>query len=73
MATYFYNRLSSSERDPVENAVRLTRRVGRRKTNYELISDDESAMPDYWLSTPRRKRFGFLTPLGYAQRVALTG
>lgn len=73
VATYFCNPYSSWERGSVENAVGLTRRVWPKKTDYELISDDEIAMVEYRLNTRPRKRLGYLTPLEYASRVALTG
>ncbi len=70
--TYFCNPYSSWEKGSVENAIGLTRRVWPKKTDYSLISDEEIAMVEYRLNTRPRKRFGYLTPLEYAQSVALT-
>ena len=58
MATYFCNPYSSWERGSVENAVGLTRRVWPKKTDYELIADNEIATLESRLNTRPRKRFG---------------
>jgi IS30 family transposase len=71
--TYFCDPYSSWQRGSVENAVGLTRRFWPKKTDYALISDEDIAMVEYRLNTRPRKRFGFLSPLEYASRVALTG
>ena len=70
--TYFCNPYSSWEKGSVENAVGLTRREWPKKTDYELITDEEIAKLEYRLNTRPRKRFGFLSPLEYALSVALT-
>ena len=70
--TYFCNPYSSWEKGSVENAVGLTRRQWPKKTNYALISDEEIAMLEFRLNTRPRKRFSYLTPLEYADSVALT-
>jgi len=72
VATYFCTPYSSWQRGSVENAVGLTRRVWPKKSDYALISSDEIAMVEYLLNTRPRKRLGYLTPLEYASRVALT-
>lgn len=70
--TYFCNPYRSWEKGSVENAVGLTRRVWPKKTDYALISEEEVATLEYRLNTRPRKRFGYLTPLEYAQCVALS-
>ena len=70
--TYFCEPYSSWQKGSVEHAVGLTRRFWPKKTDYALISDEEIAMVEYRLNTRPRKRFGFLSPLEYAYRVALT-
>ncbi len=70
--TYFCNPYSSWEKGSVENAIGLTRRVWPKKTNYELISDEEVARMEYKLNTRPRKRFNFLSPLEFAITVALS-
>jgi len=70
--TYFCNPYSSWEKGSVENAIGLTRRAWPKKTNYELISDEEVARLEYKLNTRPRKRFNFLSPLEYAVSVALS-
>lgn len=70
--TYFCNPYSSWEKGSVENAIGLTRRVWPKKTNYELISDEEIANIELKLNTRPRKRFNFLSPLEFAASVALT-
>ena len=69
--TYFCEPYSSWQKGSVEHAVGLTRRFWPKKTDYALISDDEIAMVEYRLNTRPQKRFGFLSPLEYASRVAL--
>lgn len=70
--TYFCEPYSSWQKGSVEHAVGLTRRFWPKKTDYALITDDEIAMVEYRLNTRPRKRFGFLSPLEYASRVALS-
>jgi transposase, IS30 family len=70
--TYFCEPYSSWQKGSVENAVGLTRRFWPKKTDYALIPDEEIATVEYRLNTRPRKRFGFLSPLEYASRVALT-
>jgi len=70
--TFFCNPYSSWEKGSVENAVGLSRREWPKKTDYALISEQEIAMLEYRLNTRPRKRFGYLTPLEYASRVALS-
>lgn len=70
--TYFCNPYSSWEKGSVENAIGLTRRVWPKKTDYELISDEEITNMEYKLNTRPRKRFKFLSPLEYAVIVALS-
>ena len=70
--TYFCDPYSSWQKGSVEHAVGLTRRFWPKKTDYALIPDNEIAMVEYRLNTRPRKRFGFLSPLEYASRVALT-
>ncbi len=70
--TFFCNPYRSWEKGSVENAVGLTRRVWPKKTDYALISEGEVATLEYRLNTRPRKRLGYLTPLEYAARVALT-
>jgi IS30 family transposase len=72
VSTFFCHPYSSWEKGSVENAVGLTRRQWPKKTDYELISDEEIATLEYELNTRPRKRFGYLTPLEYAASVALT-
>ena len=69
---YFCEPYSSWQKGSVENAVGLTRRFWPKKTDYALIPDEEIAMVEYRLNTRPRKRFGFLSPVEYAFRVALT-
>ena len=73
LKTYFCDPYSSWQKGSVENAVGLTRRIWPKKTDYALIPEEEIAMIEYRLNTRPRKRFGFLSPLEYASRVALTG
>ncbi len=70
--TYFCDPYSSWQKGSVEHAVGLTRRFWPKKTDYALIPDEQIAMVEYRLNTRPRKRFGFLSPLEYASRVALT-
>ena len=70
--TFFCNPYSSWEKGSVENAVGLSRREWPKKTDYALISEEEIAKLEYRLNTRPRKRFGYLTPLEYAARVALS-
>lgn len=70
--TYFCEPYSSWQKGSVENAVGLTRRFWPKKTDYALIPDEEIATVEYRLNTRPRKRLGFLSPLEYAARVALT-
>jgi IS30 family transposase len=70
--TFFCNPYSSWEKGSVENAVGLSRREWPKKTDYALISEQEIAMLEYRLNTRPRKRFGYLTPFEYADRVALS-
>ncbi len=70
--TYFCEPYSSWQKGSVEHAVGLTRRFWPKKTDYALIPEEEIAMVEYRLNTRPRKRFGFLSPLEYALRVALT-
>jgi transposase, IS30 family len=70
---FFCDPYSSWQKGSVEHAVGLTRRFWPKKTDYALIPDEEIAMVEYRLNTRPRKRFGFLSPLEYASRVALTG
>jgi IS30 family transposase len=72
LETYFCDPYSSWQKGSVENAVGLTRRFWPKKTDYALIPEEEIAMVEYRLNTRPRKRFGFLSPLEYASRVALT-
>ena len=70
--TYFCNPYSSWEKGSVENAIGLTRRVWPKRTDYALIPDQDVATLEHQLNTRPRKRFGYLTPLEYASRVAST-
>ena len=70
--TYFCDSYSSWQKGSVENAIGLTRRVWPKKTDYRLLSDMDIATLEHRLNTRPRKRFGYLTPLEYASRVALT-
>lgn len=71
--TYFCDPYNSWQKGSVEHAVGLTRRFWPKKTDYALIPEEEIAMVEYRLNTRPRKRFGFLSPLEYADRVALIG
>lgn len=72
VSTYFCDPYSSWQKGSVENAIGLTRRVWPKGTDYGLISKEEVATMEYRLNTRPRKRFGYLTPLEHALRVALT-
>lgn len=70
--TYFCNPYHSWEKGSVENAIGLIRREWPKKTDYELISDEEVAILEHRLNTRPRKRFGYLSPLEYALTGAFT-
>lgn len=60
--SYFCNPYSSWEKGSVENLNGLIRRYFPKKTNFDIISEEEIKSVEFELNNKPRKRFDFLTP-----------
>lgn len=62
VSCYFAHPYSSGERGSNENGNGLLRRFFPKKTNWDMISDEDIAKAEYLINSRPRKRLGGLTP-----------
>jgi transposase, IS30 family len=62
---YFAHAYCSQERGSNENGNGLLRRYFPKKTNWDMISEEELSRVEYLINTRPRKRLGWLSPVEY--------
>lgn len=73
-ASYFCAPMHSWEKGSVENAAGLVRRRFPKKTDFNIVTDDQVRKTERWLNALPRKCLGFKTPTeACRESVALSG